>query len=46
MAGKLMKAYFEGMKNIELLDPLVTIKSTANEKNFEELCTLADTLLA
>lgn len=46
MAGKLMKAYLEGMKNIELVEPMVTIKSTMSEKNVEELSALADALLA
>lgn len=46
MAGKLMKAYMEGMKNIELAGPVVTIKSTMSEKNLEELNALADALLA
>jgi flavorubredoxin len=46
MAGKLMKAYFEGMKNIELVEPVVTIKSTMSEKNLEELNALADAILA
>lgn len=46
MAGKLMKAYFEGMKNMELVEPVVTIKSTMSAKNAEELNALADALLA
>lgn len=46
MAGKLMKAYLEGMKNMELAEPIVTIKSTMSEKNLEELNQLADALLA
>ncbi len=46
MAGKLMKAYLEGMKNVELVGPVVTIKSVMNEKNLEELNALADALLA
>lgn len=46
MAGKLMKAYFEGMKNVELAQPVVTIKSTMSAKNAEELNALADALLA
>lgn len=46
MSGKLMKAYLEGMKNITLVEPTVTIKSTMSEKNLEELNTLADALLA
>lgn len=46
MAGKLMKAYLEGMKNMKLVEPVVTIKSTMSEKNLEELNALADALLA
>ena len=46
MAGKLMKSYLEGMKNVELVGPVVTIKSVMNEKNLEELNALADALLA
>ena len=46
MAGKHMKAYLEGMKNIELVGELVTIRSTMSEKNLEELNALADALLA
>jgi len=45
MAGKLMKAYLEGMKNVGLVGPVVTIKSVMNEKNLEELNALADALL-
>ncbi len=46
MAGKLMKAYLEGMKNVELVGDVVTIKSSMSEKNLEELNALADALLA
>lgn len=46
MAGKLMKAYLEGMKEIKLVEPVVTIKSAMSEKNLEELNALADALLA
>jgi flavorubredoxin len=46
MAGKHMKAYFEGMKKIDLVEPVVTIKSVMNEKNLEELNALADAILA
>ena len=46
MSGKLMKAYLEAMKNITLVEPTVTIKSTMSEKNLEELNALADALLA
>ena len=46
MAGKLMKAYLEGMKKIELVGDVVTIKSSMSGKNLEELDALADALLA
>lgn len=46
MAGKLMKAYLEGMKNMSFAGPVVTIRSTMSEKNLEELNALADSLLA
>lgn len=45
MAGKQMRAYFEGMKEINIVEPLVTIRSVMNEKNEEELKALADALL-
>ena len=46
MAGKHIKAYLEGMKDIELVEPTVTIRSAMSEKNLEELNALADALLA
>lgn len=46
MAGKLMKAYLEGMKNTEMVGDVITLKSTMSEKNLEELNALADALLA
>ena len=45
MAGKQMRAYFEGMKEISIVEPMVTIRSVMNEKNEEELKALADALL-
>ena len=45
MAGKHIKAYLEGMKDIQLVEPVVTIKSTMSGKNLEELKALADALL-
>lgn len=45
-AGKLMRAYFEGMKQIEIVEPLVTIRSTLNAQSEEALNRLADALLA
>jgi len=44
MAGKKMKEYFEGMKNITLCDTVVTVKSTLNETSVEQLKALADEL--
>lgn len=44
MAGKKMKEYFEGMKNITLCDTVVTVKSTLNEASAEQLKALADEL--
>lgn len=44
MAGKKMKEYFEGMKNITLCDTVVTVKSTLNETSTEQLKALADEL--
>lgn len=44
MAGKKMKEYFEGMKNITLCDTVVTVKSTLNEASVEQLKALADEL--
>lgn len=46
MAGKHMKAAFESMKNITILEPTVTIKSTLNDASLEQLTALADALLA
>lgn len=46
MAGKQMRSYFEGMKNIQIADPMVTIRSTMTEENEEEMKALADALLA
>ncbi len=45
MAGKHIRAYVEGMKNMELVGDTVTIRSTMNGKNVEELNALADALL-
>ena len=44
MSGKLMKAYFEGMKNVEILEPMVTIKSAMNEESEAALNALAEAL--
>ena len=46
MAAKCMKAYLEQMKDITVLEPVVTIKSTVSEANKEQLKELAKELLA
>lgn len=44
-AGKQMKEIFSNMKEIELLEPVVTIKSTLNEASNEQLELLAQALI-
>ncbi len=46
MAGKVMKSYFEKMKNIELCDTLVSIRSSLKDDTAKQLETLADEILA
>ncbi len=46
MAAKGMKAYLEQMKDVTVLDTVVTIKSTVSEANREQLKALAKELLA
>lgn len=46
MAGKKMKEYFEGMKNITLCDTMVTVKSTLNTASIQQIEQLADELIA
>ena len=46
MAGKHMKAAMESMKEITLLEPVVTIKSTLNAASSAQLEALANALLA
>lgn len=41
-AGKVMKSYVEGFKNVTLAEPMVTIKSTLNEVSEKALEELAD----
>ncbi|MDO4944964.1 MAG: FprA family A-type flavoprotein [Ruminococcus sp.] len=41
-AGKVMKSYVEGFKNITLAEPVVTIRSTLNEVSEKALEELAD----
>ena len=45
MAAKIMKGIVEGFKNIEIVDPVVTIKSTMNDENIKTMEELADNLL-
>lgn len=45
MAAKIMKGIVEGFKNIEIVDPVVTIKSTMNDENVKTMEELADNLL-
>ena len=44
-AGRVMKQYIEGFKDVELVEPMVTIKSTLKEENIEQLKALAEELL-
>lgn len=44
-AGKCMKAILDGMKNITLLEPTVSIVSTPDEKCMNDMEALADSLL-
>lgn len=46
MSGKVMRAYFEKMKNIELMPTVVTIKSTMTDENIALMEQLADEILA
>ena len=45
-AGKCMKAIITEMKNIEIIEPTITIKSAMKEENKEELDKLAEKLKA
>lgn len=44
-AGRVMKQYIEGFKDVELVEPMVTIKSTLKEENIAQLEALAEALL-
>lgn len=44
-AGRTMKAMLETMKNISIVEPLVTIKSTLKEENMADLEALADAIV-
>lgn len=45
-AGRVMKTTLEGLKNITILDPMVTIKSTMKETDLPNLEALADAVIA
>lgn len=45
-AGRQMKAFVEGLKDITTVDPVVTIKSTMNDDTVKAMEELADNLLA
>lgn len=45
MAGKKIKEFLTGMKNIEIVEPTVTVKSAMKQNTIKELETLADNLL-
>ena len=45
MAGKKMREVLEGMKEITILDPMVTIKSTVKEDTLKAIEKLADQLI-
>jgi flavorubredoxin len=44
-AGRVMRQYIEGFKDVELVEPMVTIKSTLKEENIEQLKALAEELI-
>ena len=44
-SAKCMKEIINTMKNIEIVEPTVTIKSTLKQENIEQLNILAETLL-
>lgn len=43
-AGRTMKAILETMKNVSIVEPLVTIKSTLKEQNMADMEALADAI--
>lgn len=45
-AGRVMKGYVEAFKNTELIEPMVTIRSTLNESSEKALSDLADAMCA
>ena len=46
MAGKLMRAYLEEMKDMEICEPVVSVKSVMKEADVQNMETLADAHLA
>ena len=46
MAAKKMREYLDRMKEITVVEPVVTIKSTVNEENIKSMKELADALLS
>lgn len=44
-AGRVMKAELEGMKNIEIVEPMITIKSTLKPETVEQMKELVKTLI-
>ena len=45
-AGRVMRALLERMKNIEIVEPMVTIRSRMNDGDIKPMEELAETLLA
>ena len=45
-AGRIMRAMLESMKNIEIVEPVVTIRSRMKDSNLPEMKELVDNLLA
>lgn len=46
VAGKLIREFFASMKEIEILEPTVTVRSTLNEESREQLMQLVAALVA
>ena len=46
VSGKLMKAYFEQMKDIRICENILTIKSTLKESNLSNMEKLADEIIS
>lgn len=44
-AGRAMRAIFDTMKDLEIVEPMVTIRSTMKESDMEQLNQLADAML-